>query len=109
MLAQVLLDAFANTEIDGMNVANGLEVMETTKKFAPHAILLDLILPGLDGFAVLEQLKADDKTKNIPVVVISNLGDLGDVKSCLALGAEEYFIKANTQVKKIVDFVKKRI
>lgn len=109
LLAQVLVGVLNSNDFAVLNVINGLEVLESAKKFEPAIILLDLVLPGLDGFAVLDQLKADAKTKNIPVAVVSNLGDVGDVKSAKALGAEEYFIKANTQLQKIVDFIKKRI
>lgn len=109
LLAQVLANSFNEEKFGVLNVSNGLEVVEQAKKFEPAAILLDLILPGLDGFAVLKQLKDDEKTKNIPVVIISNLTEAADIKSALALGAVEYFIKANTQLEKIVGFVKKII
>ncbi len=109
LLVQVLIHALKEDKFDILNIANGLKVLDAAKKFEPAAILLDLILPGLDGFAVLKQLKEDEKTKHIPVVVISNLGEAADVKSALALGAEEYFIKANTQLEKIINFVKKII
>ena len=79
------------------------------KKFQPKIILLDLMLPGIDGFEVLKQLKESEETKNIPVIVISNLDQVSDVKSAKVLGAEEYFIKANTQLQKIIDYTKSRI
>jgi len=109
LLARVLTDALKKGDLEVVNVMNGNDALESAKKFQPNIILLDLILPGLDGFGVLGQLKADEKTKNIPVAVISNLGDVGDVKSAKALGAEEYFIKANIELKKIVAYIKKRI
>ncbi|OGH91936.1 MAG: hypothetical protein A2534_00395 [Candidatus Magasanikbacteria bacterium RIFOXYD2_FULL_39_9] len=109
LLAQVLASSFNEVKFGVLNIYNGLEVLDAAKKFEPAVILLDLILPGIDGFEVLKQLKADVQTKNIPVVIISNLTDAADIKSALALGAVEYFIKANTQLEKIVDFVKKII
>ena len=110
LLTEALMEAgFAESGYKVKNIANGLKVREAVQDFGPDIILLDLILPGLDGFAVLKQLKSEDKTKDVPVVIISNLGDAADIKSAKALGAEEYFIKANTQLVKIVDFVKKII
>lgn len=106
LLTSVLTEALKKEGLDVANVMNGNEVLEVAKKFQPNIILLDLILPGLDGFGVLGQLKADEQTKNISVAVMSNLDDVGDIKSAKALGAEEYFIKANTLLEKIVDFVK---
>jgi len=109
LLAKVLSESFLAEKFDVTNVDNGLNVADAVKSFAPDIILLDLIIPGLDGFAVLKQLKADTKTEKIPVVVLSNLGDAGDIKSTKALGAEEYFIKANTEMDKIVKYVKNKL
>ncbi len=109
LLAQVLLDKFGREEFETMNVVNGLDVQAKTTQFKPAIILLDLILPGLDGFEVLKLLKADELTKNIPVVVISNLGEESDVRSAKALGAEDYFIKANISLDKLLEKVKKII
>ena len=109
LLASVLLERFSEEKLDTLNVNNGLKVMQGVKGYKPDIILLDLILPGIDGFEVLKQLKDDNSTKNIPVFVLSNLNEQADVRSGKALGAEEYFIKANTQMSKIVEAVKKRI
>lgn len=109
MVASVLIDRLGLENYDASNVNNGLDVIEQAKKYNPHIILLDLILPGLDGFEVLKQLKSETKTKQIPVFVISNLDSLPDVKSIKALGAEEYFIKANVKMEKIIEAIKKKI
>lgn len=109
LLAHALADAFSNEQFDVLRVANGLEVEEAVEKNAPDVILLDLILPGIDGFAVLKQLKSETKTASIPVVIVSNLGSVADVKSAKSLGAETYFIKANTEIAQIVEFVNKLV
>jgi len=109
MLANVLLEKLSKNGYEAIAVASGLEVLEKAKTFKPYIILLDLILPGLDGFEVLKQLKNDNETKAIPVFVISNLDSLPDVKSVKALGAEEYFIKANVKIDNIIGAVNKRV
>ncbi|MFA6547608.1 MAG: response regulator [Candidatus Magasanikbacteria bacterium] len=109
LLVKVLSASFLEEKFQVVTVENGLEVMEAVKKFSPDMILLDLIIPGIDGFAVLKQLKEDDATKNIPVAIMSNLGSVSDVKSTKALGADEYFIKANTEMEKIVKYVKNKL
>lgn len=109
LLANVLMDSLTREGFDAVNVKDGLQVFETAQKFQPNLILLDLILPGLDGFEVLRQLKNENKLKNIPVFIISNLDSISEVKSAKALGAEDYFIKANTDIGKIIKVVKKRI
>jgi len=109
LLAKVLSENFLAEKFKVATADNGLNVAEAVKTFSPDIILLDLVIPGLDGFAVLKQLKSDEKTKNIPVAVISNLGDTGDIKSIKALGADEYFIKANTEMEKIIKYVKNKL
>jgi len=109
LLSKVLSESFLIAKFQVAVVDNGLAVEEMVKTFAPDIILLDLIIPGIDGFAVLKQLKSESKTKNIPVVVISNLGDVGDIKSTKALGADEYFINSNTEMEKIVKYVKNKL
>lgn len=109
LLGKVLEERLKAEGLDVLNVENGLEALDSVKKYKPHIILLDLILPGLDGFEVLRQLNSDKRINKIPVFIISNLDDISDVKSAKALKAEEYFIKANTQMEEIVNSVKKRI
>ena len=81
---------------DGESAINGME------KTLPNLVLLDLILPGINGFEILEQLKGNARTKSIPVVIVSNLGDKGDIERGLTLGAEDYLIKANMVPKEII-------
>lgn len=109
LLAKVMSTTFLAENFEVATVENGLEVLDAVKKFLPDIIMLDLIIPGIDGFAVLKQLKEDDVTKDIPVAIMSNLGSVGDVKSTKALGADEYFIKANTEIEKIVKYVKAKL
>lgn len=109
LLAKALAESFITEKFEVTIVGNGLEVPDAIKKFFPDIILLDLILPGIDGFSVLRQLKEESKTKNIPVAILSNLGEAGDVKSTKALGADEYFIKANTEIAKIIKYVKDKL
>lgn len=109
LLSGVLSKVLLAEKFQVMVTDNGLSVAEAVKTFAPDIILLDLIIPGIDGFAVLKQLKTDPKTEKIPVVVVSNLGDVGDVKSTKALGADEYFIKANTEMEKIIKYIKNKL
>jgi len=109
LLAKVLSESFLIEKFQVATVNNGLEVAKIVETFKPDIILLDLIIPGIDGFAVLKKLKSDIKTKDIPVLVLSNLSDVGDVKSIKVLGADEYFIKSNTEMEKIVKYVKNRL
>jgi len=89
---------------------DGAEAMDLLIKKKPDLILLDIILPMLDGFSVLERIKMSDDTKNIKVVLLTNLGTDEDVEKGKKLGAIDYFVKAEltpsqvaTKVKKILE------
>ncbi len=71
-------------------------------KDAFDVILLDLVLPGVDGFAFLTELKRGERTKDIPVVIISNLGQLEEIANGMRLGAADYIVKANISPAQIV-------
>lgn len=77
------------------------------KKEKPDLILLDLILPKMDGFAVLRALKKDAETKDIPIVVLTNLEGSIDVEKALRLGATTYLVKANYDLAEVVDYIKR--
>ena len=68
----------------------------------PDLVLLDLVLPKMNGFSVLEALKNDEKTKDIPVMVLTNLETAEDVEKVIALGATTYLVKANYDLPDIV-------
>lgn len=85
---------------------DGAEALEKLKTITPDVILLDIILPKIDGFAVLEKIKEDLRIKDIPVIVLSNLGQDTDIKRALELGAADYFIKAQHSLLEIVELVK---
>jgi len=109
MLSRVLSESLKIEKLQIKIVEDGSKVMDEVVKFMPDIILLDLILPGIDGFAVLKQLKEETKTKNIPVVVLSNLDQASDIKAVKALGADQYFLKATTKIDVIVQYVKDKL
>lgn len=73
----------------------------------PNIILLDLMLPIINGFEILSVIKNKEKWKNIPVLILSNLGQDQDIEKGKQLGADEYIIKSNTKINDIIDKVKK--
>lgn len=77
----------------------GLKIAKESK---PDLILLDLILPKKDGFEVLKELKADSETKDIPVIVLTNLETSEDVEKALSLGATSYLVKASYELTEVV-------
>lgn len=98
--------------IEGFDVqlaSDGEEGLRETKAVLPDIVLLDIVLPKMDGFHVLEGIKKDEKTKKIPVILLTNLGQKEDVDRGLTLGAADYLIKAHFMPSEVVDKVKKLI
>jgi DNA-binding response OmpR family regulator len=85
---------------------DGREGIKQAKKTSPDLILLDIILPNIDGFEVLKILKDEVSTKLIPIILLSNLGQKEDINKGLALGASDYLIKAHFSPQEIVDKIK---
>ncbi|MFA7169976.1 MAG: response regulator, partial [Candidatus Paceibacterota bacterium] len=69
----------------------------------PDLILLDIILPKMDGFEVLKNIKADDKTSQIPIIVLTNLGDISNIQKALELGANTYLVKADFHLDDVME------
>ncbi|HUP35863.1 MAG TPA: response regulator [Candidatus Limnocylindria bacterium] len=81
---------------------DGDEALRMARTEAPDLILLDLIMPKLQGFEVLRALKADTATATIPIIILSNLGQDSDVKQAMEAGAAGYFVKANLSLQDLV-------
>lgn len=102
LISQKLLKA----GYDITEAIDGEKGIEGVKKEKPDLVLLDLILPGVDGFEVLSQIKADPILAQIPVIILSNLGQKEDVERGLKLGAVDYLIKAHFTPEEIIQKVK---
>ncbi|MBI5466084.1 MAG: response regulator [Candidatus Kerfeldbacteria bacterium] len=107
---QMLGDMYSSKfQADGFTVlraSDGAEGLKLAQAERPDAILLDVIMPKLDGFATLQQLKADKALAKIPVIMLTNLGQDEDIKKGKELGAADYFVKANQTPSEIVTKVK---
>ncbi|MDD2758436.1 MAG: response regulator [Patescibacteria group bacterium] len=87
--------------------SSGESGLKTAQKKLPDLILLSVLLPGMNGWEVLAGLKKGEKTRDIPVVMLTKLGTKEDVEKGRALGASAYIIKAHFQPSEVVDKIKK--
>jgi len=83
--------------------------LRLAKDKKPDLILLDLILPKVHGFEVLKKLKEDKETKEIPVIVLTNLEGIEDVNRAIELGATTYLVKAQYSLEELVEKIKKTL
>ena len=84
------------------HVESGELAQAVAEKSNPDLIFLDLLLPGMSGFDVLAGLKKNEQTKNIAVVILSNLGEREDIRRGLDLGATSFLIKASMTIESII-------
>lgn len=75
----------------------------------PDLLLLDILLPSMDGFQILEKMKQDQAVKNIPVILLTNLGQKADIEKGVALGADDYLIKAHFTPSEVTAKIKKAL
>lgn len=96
-------------DLEGFKVLeamNGLQGLKTAQKEKPDLILLDLNLPEMSGFEVLANLKRDDATKDIKVLILTNYSQKEDIDRCLELGADDYLIKAHFVPSEVIAKIK---
>ncbi|MCX6796621.1 MAG: response regulator [Candidatus Falkowbacteria bacterium] len=84
----------------------GLKMAYSVK---PDIILLDILMPKMNGFEVLEKLKANKETESIPVILLTNLNQKDEIERGMSLGADDYLIKAHFMPSEVVDKIKKII
>lgn len=95
---------FENFEVE--MAGDGQEGIDKARASKPTLILLDVMMPKMNGLQALEKLKADVETKSIPVVMLTNLAGQQDAEAALAKGAVKYIIKSEYEPKQVANMVK---
>ncbi len=100
---------FNEPPINVQTLSDSTIALKTAQEFQPHLILLDIMMPKMNGLEVLAVLKADPKTKHIPIFILSNLGEENTVHTALEAGADAYLIKSNYAPEQIRDKVREQL
>jgi CheY-like chemotaxis protein len=103
LLSKVSAAALRRSGFEVVLAADGEEALDKARSESPDVILLDVIMPKLQGFEVLAALRADPSMAGIPVVMLSNLGQAEDVEEALRAGAVAYFIKSELKGNQLVE------
>ena len=93
IINSTLLDNILNTEYDTRIVNSGADALDFVKKHKPDIILLDIVMPGMDGLEVLTALKGNETTRDIPVIIITGVNDTEYEEKGLTIGAGDYITK----------------
>ena len=111
-------DAFLSSLVSGKLIETGFSVITAgtgadglakAKLEHPNLILLDIMLPDMGGFEILERLKSDPDTTKIPVIILSNLGGRDEIERGVRLGATSYLIKSNILPHEVAEMVESQI
>ncbi|MEA2065370.1 MAG: response regulator [Patescibacteria group bacterium] len=107
----IFLNNIYNKRLSGENfnvltAFDGEKGIKAAKQKLPDLILLDLMLPKMDGFAIIKYCKKDEDLKNIPIILLTNLNDKDDIEKALSLGVKDYLIKVHFTPAEVVDKIK---
>ena len=108
-LQKTIGDALSQEGFQTFSALDGEVGLRLAAEKLPDMILLDLILPKVNGFEVLKSLKKQKETQDIPVVVLTNLESMEDIQKALDLGATTYLVKSNYTLQELVEKVQKAV
>jgi DNA-binding response OmpR family regulator len=102
-LTDIISKKLSMTKCTFFHAGDGVQAIDLILKEIPDIIMLDVVLPNMDGFEILRKIKADPKIKHIPVILLSNLGQENDIKKGHDLGADKFLVKATVTPDEIID------
>lgn len=108
-LLDLLVEKFEAESFEVIVAVDGKKGLKKIEEEKPDLVLLDIIMPVLDGMSVLTEMRKQDWGKSIPVIVLSNLSDEEKVAECEKQGIYEYLIKSDWQMDDVVKKVKKKL
>lgn len=109
LISRLYEKAFSFEDYQVIVAHNGKEGLDKINQEKPTVVLLDVMMPEMNGLEVLDHLKSNEDTKKIPVIVLTNLAGEQDAETALAKGAVKYIVKSEHDPKEIVDMVKEVI
>ena len=108
-LINALYDKFTGSGFEVIKAKDGQEGYASAIKFHPDLILLDIIMPVMDGMSMLEKLRLDPWGKDVKVILLTNLSDPGKIKQSLGKGVRDYLIKSDWKLEDIVKKVREKL
>lgn len=106
MIRQLYVDAFHAAELTVEEADNGKTGLEKALEHHPKVILIDILMPVMNGHEAVARLRKDSWGKDARIIYLTNLSDPADVVTAIEQSPEEYIVKANTDVKQVVNMVR---
>lgn len=108
-LQQVLADRFKEEGFLVQTAADGVEGLQKALSWKPDLILLDIVMPKMDGMTMLHKLREDPLGKNLPVILLTNLSDTEDVYEAMANGVFDFLVKSHWELDDLIDEVQAKL
>ena len=108
-LLQALVDAFTAEGFTALGATNGDDGLAVAYKAHPDIVLLDIVMPKMDGLSMLKHLRNDAWGKAVPVIILTNLSDFHSVAAALSADVHDFLVKSNWEIDKVVAAVRKRL
>ncbi len=108
-IRQVLVDKFAHEGFNALEAKNGKEGLEFALKEHPDLILLDIVMPEMNGMTMLTELRKDIWGKNVPVIMLTNLSDVEKVSNVLESEVYDYLVKSDWKLEEVVSRVREKL
>lgn len=108
-LLEALAIALEGEKLTVLQAKDGEEGLKKAQKEKPDLILLDIVMPKMDGLTVMQKLQADPKTKSIPIIFLTNLSDVETISKVVKQGMFDYLVKADWDIEDLVALVKKKL
>jgi CheY-like chemotaxis protein len=105
LMSRMYQKIFTFEKFEVATAADGVDGLEKARTLMPTVILLDVMMPKMNGMEVLEKLKSTPETKNIPIIMLTNLAGEADAENALLKGAVKYIVKSQYEPKQIVEMV----
>jgi DNA-binding response OmpR family regulator len=102
LIGTILARKFISSDFELFHAQNGEEAMNILKQVTPDGVVLDLLLPGMTGFDILQKIRMEERLKKTPVIILSNLSKPSDLEKAKILGAQKFLVKAATSLDQIV-------
>ncbi len=108
-LQRMYASKLQSDDLEVITASDGEKALEIMKEKEIDLVILDILMPKKDGFQVLIEIRSDPKTKKIPVIMLTNLGETEEIKEAKKLGANEYIIKAHMMPSEVLEVVHKYV
>jgi DNA-binding response OmpR family regulator len=106
LISASLCDALKQNGYDATPAYDGEEAVAKAKEIKPDLLLLDIMMPKLDGISVLWELRSNEETKKTAVVVLTNMGDMETISKILEAGATDYLLKSDQSIDEVMKKVR---